>query len=215
MQNKRVVLGILFFLLFAFLGLFSVYSSSQSATLSQYKNSKEAPFVRAHATVFGGNKKGVRIVEFMDPQCEACALFHPLSQRVFYEYEKEVQWVIRYLDNHANSKYVIKILQAAQLQNRYNEVLDMIFDTQPLWSVQGQFKPQILWAHLENISGLNHQKLRQNFDTINIDDMLAQDRKDANALGVRGTPTLFVNGKKLEKLTYQNLLDLVEEHIYK
>ena len=45
--------------------------------------------------------------------------------------------------------------------------------------------------------------------------MLNLDRKDASTLGVRGTPSFFVNGKKLRELSHKALLDLVESEIYK
>ena len=41
------------------------------------------------------------------------------------------------------------------------------------------------------------------------------DSQDARTLGVRGTPTIFVNGKRLSVLSYTTLIELVESEIYK
>ena len=41
------------------------------------------------------------------------------------------------------------------------------------------------------------------------------DTQDANQLNVRGTPTIFVNEKRLSVLSQKDLFDLVESEIYK
>ena len=41
------------------------------------------------------------------------------------------------------------------------------------------------------------------------------DKEDANQLNVRGTPTIFVNEKRLSVLSQKDLFDLVESEIYK
>jgi protein-disulfide isomerase len=46
-------------------------------------------------------------------------------------------------------------------------------------------------------------------------EMMNLDMQDAKELGVTGTPTFFVNGKKLENLAYDALNALVESEIYK
>ena len=48
-----------------------------------------------------------------------------------------------------------------------------------------------------------------------IDEIIEIDKQDANALNVKGTPTIFVNEKKLERLSQQDLFDLIEAEIYK
>ena len=48
-----------------------------------------------------------------------------------------------------------------------------------------------------------------------IDEILDIDAKDASALNVKGTPTIFVNDKKLERLSEKDLFDLVEAEVYK
>ena len=48
-----------------------------------------------------------------------------------------------------------------------------------------------------------------------IDKIIESDAKDANVLGVKGTPTIFVNEKKLNTLSQKELFDLVETEIYK
>ena len=215
MKNKKIVLGSIFVLIIGFLGLTSVYNSSKTEGLKKLQGNKGLAFVREHSPKFGKNSKKVTLVEFVDPSCEACALFHPLVTRVFKEYDNDIELVLRYLANHKNSDYVIKILEASRNQKKYKEVLDIIFDMQPIWKANNSSNPKLIWQYLNHVEGLDVNKLRADFEKLDISDMLLLDREDARTLDVRGTPTFFVNGKKLEKLRYQDLLDMVETEIYK
>ena len=48
-----------------------------------------------------------------------------------------------------------------------------------------------------------------------IDEIIDNDAKDARILSVKGTPTVFVKEKRLERLSQKDLFDLVESEIYK
>ena len=48
-----------------------------------------------------------------------------------------------------------------------------------------------------------------------IDERINLDASDAAKLNVRGTPTIFVNEKRLSVLSQKDLFDLVEAEIYK
>jgi len=214
MKNKGIVIGSIVALVALFIGATSFYKSNETTTL-QNMSQNEAPFVRPHSMTLGENKKNITVVEFLDPECEACGYFHGAVKAMYKDYYEDIRLVVRYLDNHKNSKYVVKILEASRKQNKYSEVLDVVFSTQGIWAQHNNSRPELLWQHLPRVEGLDIQKLRADFDTIDVNKMLSQDREDARTLKVRGTPSFFVNGKKLEKLSAQGLMDLVEGEIYK
>ncbi len=217
MQNKKVVLISVVVLALIFIGAIFGFKNSESKKIESLAsdNSAGAPFVRDHSAKFGDNKKNVIITEFTDPECPACRAFYPAINNIYKEYYEDIQLVIRYLDNHSNSKYVIKILEASRAQNKYKEVAQLVYKYQPAWAAKGNPNPELLWSFLPNIEGLDVEKLKKDTQEIDVDNILALDRKDATTLGIRGTPSFFVNGKKLEKLIYQDFLDLVESEIYK
>ena len=110
---------------------------------------------------------------------------------------------------------IIKILEASREQNKYNEVLNVIFEKQSLWAQHNNEKPELLWTFLAQIEDLDIEKLKVDMNNPKIDKIIESDAKDANALGVKGTPTIFVNEKKLNTLSQKELFDLVETEIYK
>jgi len=217
MQNKKIVFISIAVLALVFIGAMMGFNKSESKKVESIAktSSKGAPFVRDHSIRLGDNKKNIIITEFTDPECPACRAFHPAIYNIYKEYYEDVHLVIRYLANHRNSEYVIKIMEASRKQNKYQEVSDLVYKYQPAWAAKNNPNPELLWNYLPNIEGLDVNKLKEDVKKIDISDMLALDRKDADSLGIRGTPSFFVNGKKLQKLIYQDFLDLVESEIYK
>lgn len=216
MKNKKIVIFSIVALLVVFLAAIFAFNKSEEKKIEEIANKSTvgAPFVREHSPQFGSNENNIVIVEFLDPQCEACAAFHPIIKKVFNEYEEETKLVIRYLANHKNSKFTVRILEAARKQGKFNEVLEIIYKYQPQWANRNNPQPQLLWNYLPQ-AGLDMVKLKNDFESNYIDGLLSLDRNDAQTLNVLGTPSFYVNGKPLKRLSYQSLLDLVESEIYK
>ncbi len=215
MKNLKVVIIALVALAAIFIGAKSFYQESEVKRVQKLAKEDGAPFVREHSMKLGKNGSNIAVVEFFDPICGACAAFHPMSKRVFKEYENDISFVIRYLARHPASVYMVRLLEASRNQQKYEEVLDTVLSTQRLWITNNNPKPKMIWQYLGQIEGLNLDVLRQDFEKIDVSDIISKDIADAGALGVRGTPSFFVNGKKLESLTYEGLLDLVELELYK
>lgn len=215
MQNKKLVGISLLVLIIIFLGLTYFYKNTQNNKETTQVSSNTTSLIKEHSISFGENKKNVTIVEFLDPECEACALFYPIMRKVYKEHYSDIKLVIRYLANHKNSKFAIKILEASREQNKYEEVLNVIFGKMSIWAEHNNEKPELLWIFLAQIDGLNIDKLKEDMNNPEIDENLNIDIKDAANLNVKGTPTIFVNNKKLQRLSEKDLFDLVETEIYK
>ena len=215
MQNKKLVFGslVVLILLFVGLGYFYKNNETQKEELVTLKNSEL--LVREHSIKFGDNKKNISVVEFLDPECESCALFHPIMRKLYKEYHEDIQLVVKYIPNHQNSKFAIKILEASRVQNKYEEVLSVIFEKQPIWAEHNNEKPELLWEFLAQIPQLDINKLKEDSNNPEIDKLIDTDKQDADKLNVRGTPVVFVNEKKLGVLSPKDLFDLVESEIYK
>jgi protein-disulfide isomerase len=215
MQNKKLVLGTLVILVLVFIGLGYFYKSNETKKEEVSTLTKTSSLVREHSIKFGENKKNISVVEFLDPECESCALFHPIIRKLYKEYYEDIQLVVKYVPNHKNSKFAVKILEASREQNKYEEVLSVIFEKQPIWAEHNNEKPELLWEFLSKIPQLDIDKLKEDSKNPKIEKMMDIDSSDARELNVRGTPTIFVNEKRLSVLSEKNLFDLVEAEIYK
>lgn len=211
MQNKNLVFISLFVVTALFIGAIYFYKGSTS---NNRVNIDEI-LLKDYSYKKGENKKNIVVVEFMDPQCGSCAAFHPLLKKLYKEYSDDILIVTKYLANHKNSKVVIEMLEASREQNLYDEVLDIIFEKLPLWSQPNNEKPELLWELLKEVSGLDIMKLKTDMVNPKISEIIKQDKADAIALNVTGTPTIFINGVELASLSEKALFDLVEKDIYK
>lgn len=217
MQNKKLVLSTLVAVIAFFVGFSFFYKNDSKSTQNIAVENINELLVRDYSYKMGDNSKNISVVEFLDPECESCAIYSTVVKRLYKEYYGDIQIVVKYLDNHKNSRFTIQILEAARVQGKYEEVLDMMFEKHSLWAshYSSVDKPELLWQFLKEISDLDIDKLKEDMKNPKIDEIIKQDREDANALGVRGTPTIFVNGKQLQELSQKALFDLVEKEIYK
>ena len=215
MQNKKLVLSSILVLVLIFLGLGYFYKNNEVQKEELQTKSNSNSLIRDHSIKFGDNKKNISVVEFLDPECESCALFHPIMRKLYKEYHEDIQLVVRYVPNHKNSRFAVKILEASRVQNKYEEVLSVIFEKQALWAQHNNEKPELLWEFLAVIPDLDINKLKEDSKNPQIDKIMDIDKEDANQLNVRGTPTIFINEKRLNILSEKELFDLVESEIYK
>jgi protein-disulfide isomerase len=216
MKNKKIVVISLLVLVVGFIFATYAFKSSEKNNVSGITDSKSgSPLVREHSPHFGDNKKGVVVVEFIDPQCAPCGQFHPIMKKMYKENYEDISLVIRYLPNHQHSRFAVKLLEAARLQGKYTEALDAVFSNQDKWAEVNNAKPELLWTFISKIDGIDIEKIKADIKKPIFDEMMDIDSNDSRTLGVRGTPTIFVNGKKLEVLSYRTLSELVESEIYK
>jgi protein-disulfide isomerase len=215
MQNKKLVISSILILVLIFLGLGYFYKNAEVKKEKIQTNNYSSLLIRDHSIKFGDNKKNISVVEFLDPECESCALFNPIMRKLYKEYHQEIQLVIKYIPNHNNSRFAVKILEASRVQNKYEEVLNVIFEKQALWAEHNNEKPELLWELLSSIPDLDLNKLKEDSKNPEIEKIMDIDTQDAKQFNVRGTPTVFVNEKRLIILSQKELFDLVESKIYK
>ena len=148
--------------------------------------------IRPHSPIIGPKNAPVTIVEFFDPSREACRAFYPTVKGIVAKYPKDVRLVMGYLPLHPGSAEAIVILEAARMQGKLEPVTAALLEAQPDWH---DGKMDGAWAAAEK-AGLNVAKARA-MPTADAMSWMEQDIADARAVGVKGTPTFFVNGEML------------------
>ena len=165
----------------------------------------------------GNYKKGpdsakVTLVEFFDPECEGCAAFHPILQKVLSEHPNDVQLVARYMLFHGNSHYAALALEGAGKQGKYWEMYNFMLERQHEWSHQKEPVNHIFERFAKELN-LNIEEFNKSYEDMTFKAALAKDMADGHQLGVQGTPTFFVNGKMLMRLSYQDLKDAIAKEL--
>ena len=196
-----------------FLGA-SIFKSQRAERLAEIGKTAtvENEFVRGYSQRLGSPDAKVVLVEFFDPGCEACAALSPHVKAVVDAHPGQVQLVLRYIPLHQGADVAVKILEAARKQGKYWETLQMMFATQSEWASHHHPAPQKLGPYLPGL-GLDVNRLQLDMQGMDIAHILQQDIADAQTLGVRKTPTFFVNGKPLPRFGLRELQELVASEV--
>ena len=213
MKNKSIIiLSSIVTLVGIFFAGIKYYQSIQNEELEALSKKEFLKFVPDYAPKLGPERPKVYLVEFLDPECESCREFYPYVKMLLKENEGQIQLVVRYAPFHGNSRFVIRILEASRKQGKYWEVLENLFQYQPLWGSHHDPKPDLVWKYLPE-TGVDIEKIKKDMLDPAIDEMIASEVSDAENLGVRGTPTFFVNGKMLQVFGYEPLRELIQKEL--
>ena len=169
--------------------------------------------VRSHSPVIGPEDAPVTIVEFFDPACEACRAFYPIVKDIMAREGDNVRLVLRYTPFHRGaSEEAIRVLEAARMQGVFEPVLEAILGEQQRWATHGAEATGELLA-IAGAAGLDVEAARPQLLFPGTTGIINQDREDVEAMGVKGTPTFYVNGKPLEPFGEAELRALVAAEV--
>jgi protein-disulfide isomerase len=209
MNRRTLLLGVSALGIAAFAG--GAYVLNQRRTAEAEAAAAATPaaetvlLIRPHSPVLGPADAPVTLVEFFDPSCEACRAFHPVVQEIRRQFPTQVRVVMRYTVFHQGSDEAVRILEVARMQNKFEQVLDAILEKQPTWALHDGPQMDVAWR-VAGAVGLDLKKSETERLFPGITGVLNQDAADVEALGIRQTPTFFLNGKRLENISAESLI---------
>lgn len=228
MKNKIFLISVVMVVVFA--GAFWALSKNYKNAESKVSNTnlspanKQASFqitpidsnllVKPHSITKGDVNAKVTIVEFLDPECEACSATYPFVKKVAQEFSSDVRFVVRYMPFHQNSKYAANILEGARAQGKFWEALELLFAEQDRWANHHNPNPELIPEILAPLK-LNMKQIIADAKNGKYDSLVLEDQADGKSSGVKGTPTFFINGHQLQELGYEPLRGAIIEALQK
>ena len=210
---KYVLVGLTCVLLvLAFIGGSSYYKGQQAEKIGFLAEKNAELFVRDHSPTLGSDDAKVFIVEFMDPACETCAAFAPFIKQAMAANPGKIKLVLRYAPFHDGADNFVKILEAARMQGKYWETLELMFKTQHIWASHHNYQPERLWEVLPR-TGLDIERIKKDMHSPAIAKIIEQDMADVKTLNVQKTPGYFVNGRPLQQFGYKQLAQLIQSEL--
>jgi protein-disulfide isomerase len=167
--------------------------------------------VRPGSPSYGKPDAKVTLVEFLDPACETCAAFYPEVKRLQAANPDRLRIVVRHVPFHPGSDDVVRMLEAARLQDLYWPALEALLRGQPRWVVQHRAQPEQAIAVLAEVPGLDVARIRSDMQRDDVRARVDQDFADAKALRVAATPEYFVNGRPLPTFGLDELKRMVSD----
>jgi protein-disulfide isomerase len=144
------------------------------------------------APVLGPKNAPVTVVIFSDFQCPFCSRVEPTLQQLRTDYGAKVKfvWKNQPLSFHPNAMPAAEAAMAANEQGKFWEMHDKLFANQQ------KLGPD-LYDQLAKEIGLDMSKFKASIAAGKNKAVILADMSAGQAVGAGGTPTFFINGKKL------------------
>lgn len=149
--------------------------------------------IRSYSPAIGGMEAPVTIIEFIDFECPFCQAGYPIFEKVKERFEPAIRVVFKHIpvaQIHTAALGAHIAAACAQEQDKFWEYERQLFTIKKLDDGSLKVYAQTL--------ALDMGKFNRCVQTKKYLKDIEQDIKDAADLGVRGTPTYFVNSKKYE-----------------
>jgi len=140
--------------------------------------------------VSGPEGAKVTIVEFADFECPFCAVVYPRLEKLHDEFKDKVRVVYKFypLPSHPHGEAAARAAAAAHKQGKFWPMHHKLFDGQKA------LEPSDIERYAKE-AGLDLPKFRADLQSQPVTDRLARDKKLGEDLQIRGTPTIYVNGR--------------------
>ena len=141
----------------------------------------------------GASSASVTIVEWADFECPFCGHAAPELEQAFEKHPGELRLVFKHypLSMH---KYAEKAARAAISAERQGKFWDM---HRELFAHQENLEPAQLTKFAQKI-GLDLARFEADMQSDAVSQVLERDRRQADTLGLRSTPLIFIDGRRFD-----------------
>lgn len=156
--------------------------------------------VRPDSRVIGERgSSDVVLVEFLDFECEACRAAYPVVESLREKYDGRVTFVARYfpLPGHANAERAARAVESAARQGEFEAMYGLMYQTQTQWGERQEPADDVFRGFAQRI-GLDVARFDRDYASPDVASRVQRDLEDGLSLGVRGTPTFFLDGRLLQ-----------------
>lgn len=158
--------------------------------------------------VHGGQDAQVMVIEYADYECPYCQQIQPALDKLASDYKGKVAFAYKDvpLPMHANAQKASEAAHCAGAQGKYWEYHGMLLSKK-------QLELPKLKEHARELKldGASFDKCLDSGEKAGI---IKAHMAEAQALGLTGTPSFFINGRFFSGvLSYEKLRDIVEEEL--
>jgi Na+/H+ antiporter NhaA len=140
----------------------------------------------------GGADAPVTLVEYADFECPYCGQAEPMIRELLAEHDDGLRYVFRHLplsDVHPHAQMAAEAAEAAGVQGAFWPMHDRLFDHQDHLTLSD------LRRHAEELD-LDVERFVEDLRQRRYASRVSDDVASADASGVSGTPSFFINGRR-------------------
>ncbi len=142
--------------------------------------------------VRGSGHAPVTLVEYADFECPYCGQAEPVIRELLGTFGEDLRYVFRHLplnDVHPHAQLAAEAAEAAGAQGAFWEMHDLLFEH------QDALTPEDLHDHAAEL-GLDTERFDDELRRRTYAPRVSADVSSADASGVSGTPSFFINGRR-------------------
>ena len=146
----------------------------------------------------GPNNAPVTLEEFGDFECPPCGQTHPILIKLQGDYGDRLRVIFREFPltpPHVHALAAAQAAEAAGLQGKFFEMHDLLYENQKSWKEAFDTRP-IFEGYARQI-GLDVERFKTDQTGEIVARRITLDGSRGHSLGVKGTPTIFINGVEI------------------
>ncbi len=163
---------------------------------------------------YGKEDATVTLVEYGDFECPACGQYFPLVKQIKEEFKDDIRFEFRHfpiVSAHPTATAAHRAAEAAGKQGKFWEMHDQLYERQMEWrSTSSSINPNAIktFETYAQELGLNVEQFKTDYSAGSTLGTISADTARGNTDGVTGTPSFYINGKKIEE---NSTFDSIEE----
>jgi len=164
--------------------------------------------IPATAPILGNPDAPFTLVEFGDYQCGMCAAIRPKVEELLKKLGKEINFVFLHypIRGHEHAALAAEAAVEAAVQGKFWQLHNRMMDHQDLLTFDD------LLRHAEAV-GMNTQKLNASLKSRTHQNAVIAMKKLARTCGLAGTPSFYLNGRKLPNGKMEHFAAKIIDHI--
>ncbi|MBU2538370.1 MAG: DsbA family protein [Proteobacteria bacterium] len=185
-------------------------TSNKSKTVQTLTLDFSVPLNTQGDPFLGPENAPVVVVAFSDFECPYCGTVGTLFEEVLAKYPKDVKVIFKQfpLTMHKQAQGAALASLAAHRQGKFWQYHDLLFENQKTLS-------EAKYIELAKKLGLDLEKFNRDSKSPATLQDLERDMANAQQAGVRGTPTIFVNGRRLKERNIRDLQQMITQELSK
>lgn len=153
----------------------------------------------------------VTLEEFGDFQCPPCGVLYPELKRIETDYDSRLRVIFHEYplpQIHPNALLAAHAAEAAGLQGHFWEMHDLLYETQAKWAKADNARD--IFINYAAALGLDRSRFTTDLDSTTVARRVLADEGRGDSMGVKGTPTVFVNGTVVQDMSDTGLRTAID-----
>jgi protein-disulfide isomerase len=143
-------------------------------------------------------------------------MFHPILEEMHKEFGDRLQITFRefpLVPAHQHALAAASAAEAAGMQGKFWEMHDLLYERQKLWKAEFDVRPTFE-GYAKEI-GIDVERYKRDLTSDAVALRIQKDGSRAHSLGVKGTPTVFLNDREVpfESLPAEQLRVIIQREI--